>query len=138
MQRFVTFGLVAALAFTGYGLSIPSSEAKEMSRHIPTVSPGKHQPIKASVVDNTPKHFTIDVKKFANLSVNEEAPTFAVYVTNRLPDRCGDFRSLAIPYVKPNKYTRTFNLSRHPDVLDAIDKYGCVVMKNIPPTAQDG
>lgn len=132
-KKFIVPVLAASIVAAGYGFSAPQADAKSMSRYVRTVSPQNHQPIKASVLDDTPKHYTIDVKKFANLGANQEAPTFAVYVTSTLPARCGDFRNLAIPYKKPGKYKRVFNLSSHPDVLSAINKYGCVVMKNIPP-----
>jgi hypothetical protein len=133
MNKFIVSVLAASIAVAGYGFTSSQAGAKSMSRYVRTVSPGNHQPIKATVLDDTPKHYTIDVKKFANLSADQEAPTFAVYVTNSLPKRCGDFRNLAIPYKKPEEYKRVFNLSNHPDVLTAIGKYGCVVMKNIPP-----
>lgn len=133
MNKFIVSVLTASLAVAGYGFTISQADAKSMSRYIRTVSPNNHQPIKATVLDDTPKHYTIDVKKFANLSADQEAPTFAVYVTDSLPPRCGDFRNLAIPYKKPEEYKRVFNLNSHPDVLTAIGKYGCVVMKNIPP-----
>lgn len=96
------------------------------------VSPYDFQPIRAEVLSDNPHHYTIDVKKLANISVNEEAPVFAVYTESRIPDKCADFRSLEISYKKPSKYQRVFDLSKHKDVLKAIDAYGCVVMRNIP------
>lgn len=106
---------------------------KEDVQGLPTISPIDHQAIRASVVDDDPSHYTIDVRKFSNIGVKEDAPTFAVYITNNLPKKCGDFRALELPYNKPEKYKRTFNLQDHPDVLRAITAYGCVVMRNIPP-----
>ncbi|PZQ47839.1 MAG: hypothetical protein DI551_02425 [Micavibrio aeruginosavorus] len=99
---------------------------------VQTVSPEKFQPIKAEVLDKTPSHYTIDVKKLANMSADDDAPVFAVYVTSDVPAKCGDFRKLELSYKKPEEYKRQFDLSEHPDVLKAIDNYGCVVMKNIP------
>ena len=100
---------------------------------IATVSPREHQTIKASVISKNPSAYKINVKKMANMGVNEEAPTFAVYITSSVPSRCGDFRKLELPYKKPTKYEREFNLSEHEEVLQALDRYGCVVMRNIPP-----
>ncbi len=100
---------------------------------ISTISPSGHQAIKASVLDTNPSAYKINVKKIANMNVNEEAPTFAVYIKGSLPGRCGDFRKLELPYKKPTKYEREFNLSQHKEVLDALNRYGCVVMRNIPP-----
>lgn len=97
-----------------------------------TVTPEGHEPILASVIDPTPEAYTINVRKLANLGANEDAPTFAVYITGRLPENCGDFRSLELPYEKPEKYKRRFNLSEHKDVITSLEKHGCVVMKNIP------
>jgi hypothetical protein len=99
---------------------------------ISAISPQGHELIKATVLNETPSNFTIDVKKFANMSVDQDAPTFAVYVSDSKPSKCGDFRSLELNYTKPDEYKRQFDLSGHPDVLAAIDTYGCVVMRNIP------
>lgn len=97
------------------------------------VSPQGFQPIRAEILSDSPSHFTIDVKKLANLGANEDAPVFAVYTKSTVPDMCGDFRKLSISYKKPSKYQRVFDLSRHEDVLEAINTHGCVVMRNIPP-----
>ncbi|MCD8496914.1 MAG: hypothetical protein LRZ85_01790 [Alphaproteobacteria bacterium] len=88
--------------------------------------------MKAFVIDPVPGQYTIDVETLSNLGVDEQAPTFAVYITNRVPDTCGDFRALELPYQKPEKYLRQFDLSAHGEVLQALDEYGCVVMRNIP------
>ncbi|MFA5591728.1 MAG: hypothetical protein WC989_00240 [Micavibrio sp.] len=125
-------GIAATPEQRTQAMKIRASSAAH-SGAIATTSPRGHQLIKASVINDEPAHFTIDVKKFANISVDEEAPTFAVYTSSRIPSTCGDFRKLAINYQKPDKYTRVFNLSGHTEVLEAIDNYGCVVMRNIPP-----
>lgn len=109
------------------------AKAGNSSENIATVSPSQHETIKASVLSDNPSAYKIDVKKMANMGVNEEAPTFAVYITDSVPSTCGDFRDLKLPYKKPSKYEREFNLSEHKEVLSALDQYGCVVMKNIPP-----
>lgn len=96
------------------------------------VSPMDFQPIRAEVLSDNPHHYTIDVKKIANLGVNEDAPVFAVYTESRIPTKCADFRNLEISYKKPSKYQRVFDLSHHQDVLKAIQSYGCIVMRNIP------
>lgn len=105
----------------------------DRTQKISVTSPEGHQAIKASVISETPSAYQINVKKLANMNVNEEAPTFAVYTTSSIPNQCGDFRKLALPYKKPSKYEREFNLSEHPEVLKAMSRYGCVVMRNIPP-----
>lgn len=119
-SHFLLFFIVISLGF-----SVPALAAD-------TVSPEEHQAIKASVLDPTPANYTIDVKKFANMGVDEDAPTFAVYITSRLPKDCGDFRDLELAYAKPDKYKRQFDLSKHQKVIEALDQYGCVVMRNIP------
>lgn len=100
---------------------------------IPSISPQGHQPIRASVIDPSPAHFTIDVRKFANIGANENAPTFALYLGSRLPKRCGDFRDLDLSYWKPDKYKRVFNLSGQDKVMRAIDGYDCIIFRNSPP-----
>lgn len=97
------------------------------------ISPEGHQLIKASVINDDPKAYKINVRKMANLNADENAETFAVYITSSAPDTCADFRKLKLPYKKPSKYEREFNLRKHPQVLKALDEYGCVVMRNIPP-----
>lgn len=95
-------------------------------------SPSKHQPIKAEVIDSNPSHYTINVKKVANLNVNKEAPTYAMYVTSSVPKACADFSKINIDYQKPDKYHRIFDLSDHKDVVNAINDYGCVIIPNKP------
>ncbi len=102
-------------------------------KKIALVSPEEFQPIRADIINKEPSKFTIDVENLANLSADEEAPVFAVYTASSLPDQCGDFRELELHYKKPSEYKRQFDLSGHKEVLEAIDSYGCVVMKNIPP-----
>jgi len=96
------------------------------------ISPRGHEPIKASIVDNAPEKFTIDVMSLANLFADEGAKTFAVYISTQLPKSCSDFSELNLAYKKPDKYLRQFDLSKHKDVLVAIDKHKCVIVKNTP------
>lgn len=100
---------------------------------IPSVPPDDFEAIRASVINPDPAEFTIDVRKFANIGVNEDAPVFAVYTSSSLPDKCGDYRDLDLSYRKPSKYKRIFDLRDHADVLQAIKVYHCIVMRNIPP-----
>lgn len=106
---------------------------------LPSIPPAGHQTIRASVVDKNPAHYTIDVRKFANIGVNEDAPTFAIYMTSALPTKCGDFTEVDLHYWKVSKYKRGFNLSEHPEVLKAIKAYGCIVLRNssAPPQVKD-
>jgi hypothetical protein len=124
---------VSAANFHNGKITAGVHNEEDRTQRISTISPEGHQLIKASVVNETPSSFQINVKKLANMNVNEEAPTFAVYTSSKAPNQCGDFRKLSMPYKKPSKYEREFNLSEHPEVLKALDKYGCVVMRNIPP-----
>jgi hypothetical protein len=102
-----------------------------LAADINTISPKGHQAIKAKVIHEDPARFTINVKSLVNLGANENAPTFAVYVDQRLPQQCGNFLHLSLKYYKPEKHQRVFNLSKNKEVLDAIKTYRCVVIKNI-------
>ena len=95
-------------------------------------SSGSHESVKAEIIDSDPAHFTIDVHTMANMGVNEEAPTLALYTSENPPANCPDFSNLDLPYKKPEKHKREFNLSEHEDVLKALEKYHCVVVKNQP------
>jgi len=106
------------------------SEKSPDIKGISTVDPNEFEPLRASVVDKNPAHYTIDVRKFSNIGVNEEAPYFSVYISESVPKQCGDFRDLDLPYEKPDKYKRTFNLSDQKEVLKAIDTYKCVVIRS--------
>jgi hypothetical protein len=97
--------------------------------------PEEHQPIRAEIINEDPDKFTIDVHFFKNLFADKQADTFAVYIADDLPEKCGDFSSLELAYQKPEDHLRIFNLSQHPEVLDAIEKYGCVVVPNISGSA---
>jgi hypothetical protein len=99
------------------------------------VAPKGHQAIKAKVVNPEPKNFTINVRMLANMGVNEDAPSFAMYVSGSLPKQCADFRPLKLSYTKPQKYQRKFDLTKFPQVLTALEKYKCVVITNRKPTA---
>jgi hypothetical protein len=139
LKSFIAVGLVSVMGFSIATLAANymgdgrEAGAGNPSASYAVISPNGHQEIKASVINDDPSSYKIDVKKLANMGVNEEAPTFAVYTKSSLPSQCGDFRNLELPYKKPTKYEREFNLSGHPEVLNALDSYGCVVMRNIPP-----
>jgi hypothetical protein len=111
------------------GAALPS---QTRAAEVATVSPKNHEAVRASVIDPTPANYTIDVETLANLGVDDNAPTFAVYIKRRVPETCGDFRKLELPYTKPKKYLRQFDLTKHEEVIQALDQYGCVVMRNIP------
>lgn len=106
---------------------------KAAAKDIALISPEEFEPIRAEILNDSPKKFTIDVENLANLGADDEAPVFAVYTQSSMPAQCGDFRELELNYKKPEKYKRRFDLSDHPDVLEAINSYGCIVMRNIPP-----
>jgi hypothetical protein len=122
--------VLCSLAVSGRAMIADKGEIPDL----PSISPEGHQPIRASVLDHTPSHFTIDVRKFANIGVDENATTFALYLGTRLPKRCGDFRDVDLAYWKPSKYKRVFNLSGKDKVLSAIENYHCIVLRNAPPT----
>ena len=122
MSRFIPILCASAL------LCSPAFAAGKIS----TVSPANHEPVKFSVQNADPSHFTINLKKVANLSVNQDTKTYALYKTAALPDRCGNFLKSDMDYQKPDKYHRIFDLSQKPEVLKALDKYGCVVIPNKP------
>jgi hypothetical protein len=100
---------------------------------LPSVSPEGYEPLRASIIDPNPARFTIDVRKFANIGVDEDAPSFAIYVKNTLPAKCADFRDVELSYWKPSKYRRIFNLTKEEKLVRAIDGYGCVILRNSPP-----
>lgn len=101
---------------------------------IPTASPSAYEPIRAEITNADPAHFTINVKLLANMFADDDAPIFAVYTSNTVPQTCGDFANTKLTYQKPDKYTRVFNLTNHPGILQAINEYKCVIIPNIPPS----
>lgn len=121
--------VLCSLAVSGRAMIADKGEIPDL----PSISPEGHQPIRASVLNPAPSHFTIDVRKFANIGANEDAPTFALYTGSTLPKRCGDFRDLTLDYWKPDKYRRVFNFSGHEKVVRALDGYKCIVLRNSPP-----
>lgn len=110
------------------GLFATSARAAD----IKTASPDGHQAIKASVVNAAPENYTINVRSLSNLGADEEAPTFAVYISGSKPDTCGDFSETPLTYKKPEKYLRQFDLSQNPDIVTAINEYKCVIVPNKP------
>lgn len=138
-SKIMIVGLCAAIMVGGglvaRAVKPDDANAKSASDKIATVPASDHETIKAEILDKDPSNFTIDVKKMANMNADDNAKTFAVYTSDSKPDMCGDFRKLELPYQKPEEYKRVFDLSDHPEVLDALDTYHCVVMRNIPPSA---
>jgi hypothetical protein len=120
---------IAAIMATG--VAAFDAEAQTSNTKIQTTSPNRHEPIKARILNPDPKNFTIDVEFWANRNANENAPTFAIYTGGNPPKLCADFTNLNIPATKSGN-TRTFDLSRRKPVLEAIENYGCVAVKNIP------
>lgn len=113
--------------------SIGLLSAPSFAETLPTSSPRGHELIKAQIVDPNPSNFVINVRQMANMFADQEAPTFAVYTSSRLPQTCGDFSRTKLTYQKPTKYERVFNLADQPGVLKAIEEYQCVIIPNIPP-----
>lgn len=123
--------ILFTLTFLGAALMLaacPEAHAKDAA-----LTPARpFEQVKANIIDETPKTFTIDVYSLANLFVDQEAPAFAVYTTLSAPKECADFRKITLAYDKPDKYKRRFDLSNHKDVLTAIEAHKCVVIRNIP------
>lgn len=118
--------LLCSLAVSGRAMIAEKGDIPD----IPAISPEGHEAIRASVIDSTPSRYTIDVRKFANIGVDEAAPTFALYIRTSLPSKCGDFRDVELPYRKPAKYKRTFNMTGEEKVLRALGEYGCIIVRN--------
>lgn len=97
---------------------------------IVSTSPEGHQAIRATVLDDTPSHYTLDFRKFSNIGVDPNAPSFALYITSNLPTKCGDFRDLGLTLQKKEEYKRVVNLDGQDHVLQALDVYGCIIIRN--------
>mgnify|MGYP003386175208 FL=1 len=121
MKKFLI--LSAALLLSGPALA---------ASKIKTIDSSGHQPIKAEVQNDDPSNFTINVGKMANMNVNKKSPTYVMYTGASLPKQCGDFRKEDIDYQKPDKFHRIFDLSKKPEVIQALKDYGCVVIPNKP------
>lgn len=113
-------------------LTMAVSTAPSWAKPPEEVRTSKYERVKAYVIDNNPKTFTIDVYSLANIMVDQEAPAFAVYISTSPPKSCADFTSVNLAYTRPEKYHRQFDLTKHEDIQDALEKYRCVVIKNIP------
>lgn len=122
--------VLCGLAVTARAMIAPHEDLPGL----PSMSAAGNQALRASIVSEDPAHFTLDIRKFANIGVNQEAPTFAIYTANSLPAKCADLRGEDLPYWKPSKYKRAFDLRGHDDVRKAIDGYGCIVIRNQPVT----
>lgn len=118
--------VLCSLAVSGRAMIAEKDDIPDL----PSMSPEGFEPLRASVIDPNPSSFTIDVRKFANIGVNEDAPDFAIYTTNNLPSKCGDFRDLELRYSKHNKYKLTMNLMGHEKVFRALKGYGCIILHN--------
>lgn len=120
MKYLLTLAAVTLLAVPVHAASVRTIESRG------------HQPVKVEVQNEDPKNFTINLGKMANLGVNKKAPTYVMYTTSTLPNQCGDFRGQDIDYRKPDRFHRIFDLSKKPEVIQALKDYGCVVIPNKP------
>ncbi|OIN85315.1 MAG: hypothetical protein AUJ12_09730 [Alphaproteobacteria bacterium CG1_02_46_17] len=130
MTNFKTMTILSCIYFASVAgfLTLPATAGTNNVKEAPT---RKFEQVKAYVINNDPKNFTIDVYSLANMFVDQDAPEFAVYLTTSAPKLCADFRTTELPYSKPEKYHRQFDLNQHLDIQDALEKYRCVVIKNI-------
>ncbi len=120
--------VLCSLAVSGRAMIAEKDDIPDL----PSMSPEGFEPLRASVIDPNPSSFTIDVRKFANIGVDEDAPSFALYVKNNLPTKCGDFRDAELSYWKPSKYRRVFDFSREEKLMRALEGYGCIIVRNGP------
>lgn len=120
-QTFFTLSLMA-LSFA------PAAMAQEIAM----VNTKQFQPIKAEIVKSDPSEFTINVRNMSNLGADQKADVFSVYTASSQPEQCADFTNVELPYEKPEKYLRVFDLSDKPEIMTAIEKHQCVAVKNIP------
>lgn len=88
------------------------------------------EPIRASIINDNPENFTIDVGFLSNSGANTNAEYFAVYTSNQKPSDCADFHDTDLTFQKPSQYKRIFDLSGHEDILEAIDTKQCVIIPN--------
>lgn len=126
MAAIIMVVLMCGLAVTGRAKIMDQPEVAGVE----TISPVGHQPLRASVVSKRLSRYTIDIKNFANIVFNENAPTYAIYVESMLPSQCGDFSEVYVDYTKPSEHYRRFNLENHPEIAQSLKTYGCVVLKN--------
>jgi len=120
--------VLCSLAVSGRAMIAEKDDIPDL----PSMSPEGFEPLRASVIDPNPSSFTIDVRKFANIGVDEDASYFALYTNSSLPSKCGDFRDVELSYWKPSKYRRVFDMSREEKLLRALKGYGCVILRNGP------
>lgn len=120
--------LVVPCGLAGAGRAKIAGSSHELG--IPTASPVGHEALRADIINDKPSSFTLDVQQFANIGVSEDAESYAVYTNGTLPATCGDFSAEDLTYWQPSKYTRTFDLRGHKDVLKALDEYGCIIVKS--------
>lgn len=124
----VMFVVLCSLAVSGRAMIAEKDDIPD----IPSISPEGYEAIRADVLNPAPANFTIDLRKFANIGVDENAPVFAIYTGSSLPTKCGDFRDMDIPTWNPAKYKRAFNLTGKEKVVRAFEGYGCVVLRHSP------
>lgn len=120
--------LVVLCGLAGAGRAKISNNEQDLG--IQTASPVGHEPLRADIVNTKLSNFTLDIQQFANIGTSEEAQTYAVYTKGTLPGTCGDFSQAELTYWEPSKYKRSFDLRGHKDVVKALDKYGCIIVRS--------
>jgi hypothetical protein len=98
---------------------------------LPSIAPQEFDAVRADIVNDEGGVIVFNVRKFANIGVDETAPFFAVYTGKSLPAKCGDVRNLDLSYWSPSRYRRAFDVGGAPEFRQALDGYGCAVIRNM-------
>lgn len=102
---------------------------QDIADDISLSSPMGHTPLRADIIDKKLSNFTLDVQQFANIGVSENAASYAVYTNRSMPATCADFSERSLTYWQPSKYKRSFDLRQNKDVVQAIEKFGCIIVR---------
>tara|TARA_B100001146_G_C15945810_1_gene333356 strand:- start:20 stop:409 length:390 start_codon:yes stop_codon:yes gene_type:complete len=90
--------------------------------------------LRASIVaGSTPKAFQVNFKFLSNLGADLSAESFVIHQQRSKPSACPDFRSANVQIIDSTRTTRTFDLSMHPYILEALKRYNCVIVNNDQP-----
>lgn len=116
-----------ALAF---GLSVSPQNADAADYRVSSTS--GIQGIRASVVaGSSVSALTVNFNFLQNLGTDMSRPHFVIHQQGSKPSACPDFRGTRVPVTQRTLTTQTLDLSRRPDVVEALQDYRCIIVDNI-------
>ena len=102
-----------------------------MAQDIPRVSTRGLEPVRADILKDDPRAFTVDVNLLANFAADQSAQAFAVFLGQTVPKSCVNMANADVNVTNPRKYVYVLEF-KDINYYNAVKKDGCAVVPNQP------